>query len=156
MQGCLIGQRRMSPSSGSRRLPLLHRGDFGFFGEDVRAVLEFDHAAVGAVGDEHQFVVGAGFADGAVAKHDDDIGVADGGEPVRDDEAGAALHQFLERLLHEPFAFGVERAGRLVEDQDGRVLEQRAGDGDALALAAGDFDAPLADEGRVAFGKLRR
>jgi hypothetical protein len=29
---------------------LLYRGGFGFFGEDVRAVLKLDHAAVGAVG----------------------------------------------------------------------------------------------------------
>ena len=39
-------------------------------------------------------------------------------------------------LLDDPLAFVVERAGRLVEDQDARIGDQRAGDGDALALAA--------------------
>ena len=39
----------------------------------------------------------------------------------------------------------VERARRLVEHQDGRILQQHAGDGDALALAAGQLHAALAD-----------
>ena len=34
---------------------------------------------------------------------------------------------------------GVECAGRFVEDQDRRVLDQGAGDGDALLLAAGEL-----------------
>ena len=42
---------------------LLYRGGFGFFGEDICAVLKLDHAAVGAVGDVHQFVVGADLSD---------------------------------------------------------------------------------------------
>ena len=49
---------------------------------------------------------------------------------------GAAVHQAIERLLHQRLAFGIERRGRLVEQQDRRVLQDGAGDGDALALAA--------------------
>ena len=41
-----------------------------------------------------------------------------------------------ERPLDPRFGFGVQRAGRLVEDQDRRILENGAGDRDALALAA--------------------
>ena len=48
---------------------------------------------------------------------------------------------------------GVERAGGLVEDEDGRVLEQRARDREALALAAGERGAALADDGVVAVGQ---
>ena len=59
----------------------------------------------------------------------------------------AALHQRLQRGLHLPLGFGVERRGRLVEDQDRRVLEQRARDRQALALAAGQAHAVLADQG---------
>ena len=44
----------------------------------------------------------------------------------------------------------VERGGGLVEHQDRRVLQDHAGDGDALALAAGELDAALADMGVVA------
>ena len=43
---------------------------------------------------------------------------------------------------------GVERAGRLVEDHDRRVFQQRAGDGEALALAAREVAAALADDRR--------
>ena len=35
--------------------------------------------------------------------------------------------------------FGIEISRRLVREQDGRLVHQRAGDGDALALAAGKF-----------------
>ena len=48
----------------------------------------------------------------------------------------------------------VERAGRLVEDQDRRVLEDGAGDGEALALAARQRGAALADDEVVAAGLL--
>ena len=44
----------------------------------------------------------------------------------------------------------VERGGGLVEHQDRRVLEDHARDRDALALAAGELDAALADLGVVA------
>ena len=45
--------------------------------------------------------------------------------------------------------FGVEAGGGFVEDQDARVGQDGAGDGDALALAAGELDAALADDGVV-------
>ena len=47
----------------------------------------------------------------------------------------------------------IERARRLVEDQDARRLEDRAGDGDTLLLAAGELEAALADRRRVALGQ---
>ena len=58
--------------------------------------------------------------------------------------------QPLQRLLHRALALGVERAGRLVEQQDRRVAQDRAGDREALALAAGEHHAALADLGVVA------
>ena len=47
------------------------------------------------------------------------------------------------------FDFGVERAGGFVEQQNRRVFEHNAGDGDALALAAGEFHAAFADVGVI-------
>ena len=41
-------------------------------------------------------------------------------------------------LLDDALALIIERAGRLVEDQDARIDDQRAGDRDALALPAGE------------------
>ena len=60
------------------------------------------------------------------------------------------LHQPLQRLLHQRLAFGVERRGRLVEQQDRRVAQDGAGDRDALALAARQRHAALADLAVVA------
>ena len=74
----------------------------------------------------------------------------DGGEPVRDGDHGLAGHQRAETLLDRGLDLAVERRGRLVEHQDRRVLEDHAGDGDALALAAGQLDAALADMSVVA------
>ncbi len=81
---------------------------------------------------------------------DDPVGAADGGEAMGDDEHGAALRDALHVLLDDPLALIVERAGRLVEDEDARIGHQRAGDGEALALAAREAAAALADHGVVA------
>ena len=43
--------------------------------------------------------------------------------------------------------FAVERRGRFVEQQQRRVFEERARDGDALALAARELHAAVADDG---------
>jgi len=48
-------------------------------------------------------------------------------------------------MLHGALALGVQCAGRFVQQQDGGVLEQGAGDGDALLLAAGQARAAFAE-----------
>ena len=48
----------------------------------------------------------------------------------------------------------VERGGGLVEQQERRVLQQRAGDREALFLAAGETDAALAGDGVESFRHL--
>ena len=53
------------------------------------------------------------------------------------DHGLAALGQLGQEVEDLGGGFGVEVAGRLVGDEDGRVVGQRAGDGDALLLAAG-------------------
>ena len=45
------------------------------------------------------------------------------------------------------------RLGGFVENQNARLGEECACNGQALALAAGEFDAALADDSVVAFGK---
>ena len=56
--------------------------------------------------------------------------------------------------LDQPLADRVERGRGLVEDQDPRVLQQHAGDRDALLLAARQLVAALADDRVVALGQL--
>ena len=58
-----------------------------------------------------------------------------------------SLHQPVERVLHQPLAFGIERRGRFVEQQQRRIAQQRAGDRDALALSARKPRAAFAHEG---------
>ena len=65
-------------------------------------------------------------------------------------------HQAVERLLDHRLVLGVDRRQRLVEHQDRRVAQQRAGDGDALALAARELDALLADHRAVALRQAQR
>ena len=72
-----------------------------------------------------------------------------------DGDHGLAFHEVVEALLDGRLDLRVERARRLVEDEDGRVLEQHAGNGDALALAARQLDAALADMGLVGAPALR-
>ena len=63
-----------------------------------RGVVEIVKACVEpALGD--QLCVGAGFDDAAVLQDDNPIGAAHGGEPVGDDDAGAALDQAFESRL---------------------------------------------------------
>ena len=65
---------------------------------------------------------------------------------MSDGDDGASVHQPAQRLADRFLEFAVERGGRLVEQKERRVLEERPRDGDALALAAGQLDAALADE----------
>ena len=99
-----------------------------------------------------QAVVGAALGDLAVVEDDDLVGVPDGRQAVRDRDRGAARARGVDGLLDRLLGLRVERARGLVEDEDRGVLEQRARDRDALALAAGQLDAALADQGVVAVG----
>ena len=76
----------------------------------------------------------AAFDDSSVVEHHDGVCVADGGEPVRDDEDGASLHQVVHAFLDKGLGSGIDGAGCLIEDHDWRVSDRRAGDGDQLAL----------------------
>ncbi len=98
-------------------------------------------------------LVGSALYDLALFYDEDLVGSADGGETVGYDEGGAALHEEVEAVLDHGFGLGVEGAGGLVEDEDAGVGEDGAGDGDPLALAAGELDAALAYDGVVLLGK---
>jgi hypothetical protein len=100
-----------------------------------------------------QFRVRAGVDQLPVIEDDDPVGALHGGQPMGDDDRRPAAHCRFQRRLHDALAFRVEAAGRFVEQQQRRVLEDRTGDGDALPLAARQANAALADEGRVALGQ---
>ena len=99
-----------------------------------------------------ELVVRATFDDPAIFQHENLIGVANGAEPVRDNEGCAADHEPRERLLNEALGGGIHAGGSLVEDQDRRILKQGAGDANALFLANAEPDAALADLGVESVG----
>ena len=68
---------------------------------------------------------------------------------MSDHERRSPLRDPLELGLDRFFRARVERRGGFVEDQDARILEQRARNRHALLLAAGELEAALADHGRV-------
>ena len=70
-----------------------------------------------------------------VLEDDDQVRVADRREPVRDHEGGAPGEEPPERLLDLALGADVDRGGRLVEDQDPGVGQERAREGDELTLA---------------------
>lgn len=76
----------------------------------------------------------AGLGDLAVVQDDDLVCVADGVEPVGDDEDGAMLDEPGQGLLDGVFVDRVERGGGFVEQQDGCALGDGAGDGDPLSF----------------------
>src|SRR5262245_1096798 len=94
----------------------------------------------------HQLVMRAILDDAPAVERDDAGGRTHRRQSVRDDEHRAALGDVLHVLLNDALAFVVQRTCGFVEDQDARIRGERAGDRDALALAAGKAAAALADD----------
>ena len=108
------------------------------------AALVRPQARVQAVAREQAPVV-ALLDDAAVIDHEQAVHRGDRRQAVRDRHHRLAFHQPIEALLDRRLDFGVERAGRLVEQQDRRVLQHHARDRDALPLSARELHAALAD-----------
>ncbi len=67
--------------------------------------------------------------------------------PVRDEDHGAPRREALHCFEHLLLGLSVEVGGRLVEQQQRRVAQERAGQRDALALAGRQPGAALAEDG---------
>ena len=78
-----------------------------------------------AAAQPHQVFVRSVFDQAAAIDRDDAVGPADRGQPVGDDEHRAPGRDAPHVLLDDPLAFVIERAGRLVEDEDARVRSAR-------------------------------
>ena len=89
----------------------------------------------------HELVVGAVLDDPALAQHDDEVGVLHRRDAVDTRNVvrpRRTLPQALEDLL---LGLGVDGGERVVEDEDARVDGERAREGGALLLPAGERDA---------------
>ena len=91
---------------------------------------------------EFEDAVSAGECRGAVGDHED-------GEVAVEDLDG--LEQGIEDA---GFVVGIEGVGGFVQDKERRLAKERAGDGEALALAAGEQDAAVAGDGVESAGEV--
>ena len=89
-----------------------------------------------------QLIVGAGFFNALCAQHKDTVVVLDGGQSVGDGQGRAAMGQLFEALAHKDLTLIVEGTGGLVQNEDGRVLQEDPRDRHALLLAARELDRP--------------
>src|SRR5215471_2260576 len=111
-----------------------------FSRELLRALLQRSQTlALNCFGVEH--VLEDAVLDEPVLHVDDALGVARHSSVVRyeDDRDPLFSIQFLKHLQDFYARLRVEVAGRLVGEQQRRMVYQRAGDGDALLLAAGEL-----------------
>jgi hypothetical protein len=71
----------------------------------LAAILHSPQVGIEALRFLEQGIMRASFNDFAFVHHDDAVGMAHGGEAVRDDEHGAALANMLHIALDDGFAF---------------------------------------------------
>ena len=70
----------------------------------------------------------------AVLERVDVVGVNDLRDAVGDDDDGAILLDGVDAVLDLLGGDGIEAGGGLIEEDDGRILDEHAGNGDALLL----------------------
>ena len=74
------------------------------------------------------------------------IGMHNRGKPVRDHQRRPVAGEVVQRRLYVTLGLGIECRRGLVEDQNRRILQQGAGNGQALALSPGKAQPVLAHQ----------
>src|SRR5690606_34877669 len=134
-----------------RRLGLLRAELLAGVDEPVAldALLPLVEPAVEAILPE-QLLVRAALDDPAAVQDQDLVRALDRGQPVRDHERRAPAAQRPESVPDHRLALAVQAGSGLVKDQDPGIGQDRARDGDSLALPAGQLHAALAHDRVVA------
>lgn len=122
--------------------------------EELTKRLEFDEVAI-ETAESEELGMGSAFDNLAMVEDKDAVGMLDGGQTMGNHDRGAALHQASECLLDLEFGFGIKGRSGLVEDEDGRVFQDRASNTDTLPLSSGEIHSTVADERVVVLGQLR-
>src|SRR6266849_6219653 len=84
-----------------------------------------------------QFLVSTALDNLTAFQHQDLIGTANRGQPVRDHERRAPASQLTQSVLNQGFTFTVQAGSCFIKDQQFGVGENGPRDGDALSLSAG-------------------
>lgn len=71
----------------------------------------------------------------AIAHDTDEVSALNGAQPVGDDENSATPCGPVQSFLHHTLRFCIQGAGGFIQHKDAGVLDQSAGDGNALFLA---------------------
>src|SRR5260370_25678409 len=74
----------------------------------------------------------------ALVEYEDAIRVLNGAQPVRDYESGAPGEQTIQSFANQQFGLGVHARSCFVENEEARIVRQRAGKIDELALPDGE------------------
>src|SRR5437867_5757827 len=93
----------------------------------------------------YQLVVYSDIHDPPVVHDDDSVSQLERSQPMRDEEGCPVAHELYEHLLDQRLALDVQCAGGLVQDQNRRIAQDRASQGDSLALSAGELHGPFTD-----------
>ena len=91
--------------------------------------------------------MGALLNDLTVIDHKNLVGMAHSFQPVSNHNDRLVMGQLRDSLHQLLLVLRVHVGGGLVQNDDGRILHDGPGDGNALALAAGEGRAALADDG---------
>ena len=108
-----------------------------------------------------QFIVGKQFlvrthgGDPPAVEDQDAVGVLHGGEPLCNDDFRRRGNELFEPHANQRIRLGVDGAGRIVENQNFRFLEQCPCDAETLFLPAGDVRTALLDVRVIPVGELR-
>lgn len=88
----------------------------------------------------HQLNMTSHLCDLPTLEDEDAVRVLDSAQPMYngDGRPHPVPSSLVERRLHQPLPLRVQRACRLVKEQDLRVSDQRPGDSHTLSLAAGE------------------
>src|ERR1700686_5683594 len=86
-------------------------------------------------------------------QYGDAVGIAPGGDAVRDENGRTAAHDVAQMIENLGFGVGVDAGERVVEDENLRTADESAGNCGALLLSAGKRNAAFSDHGVVAFGE---
>ena len=93
--------------------------------------------------------------DAALVQNKDAVGVLHAGNTLGNDDLRRIRDLLAQGLANARVRRGIDRAGRIVEDEDLRLFQQGAGNAQALLLPAGDIGAALLDVGLIALAEWR-
>ena len=100
-----------------------------------------------------KFLWGAELRDSALLKYHNLVARAERAQSVSDNERGALLRGALQRFQYFMLGMGINRSGWVVQKKDGRIEQNGTGNGEALALSAGEVEPSFTEDSFVSLGQ---